>query len=238
MAAGRKRKVNAVWLYDVAAQIYWDLRTISEGGVRWSLDTIKHGQSVEAAEKADIPLHDVEKARVEGILKEEIRAGQLRKSEINARRRELEDSERSDKRNLYTRHVAKEDAMMLVRVPGEPDVLERLLRAKTPEAVLQICEDASNWPLPLHGAVLPRYLEKHPQEFIAAKNDPRFPHSRRPSSHLKQLWFLSRAIAGSLYGHTTRTSINLVGSKRPEQMFHESREGKPERRHRKAEHKS
>ncbi len=120
----------------------------------------------------------------------------------------------------------------------------------TPEQVRQLCKDAfmtrmlevqpgvskevevSAWPISA-GSVLPTYLSQYAEQFVAALRDPRFPHcdvSTRPSTRLKQFWFLSRALAGALFGVTTRTAINLVGSMRPEEMFHESRDGKPARR--------
>jgi hypothetical protein len=92
--------------------------------------------------------------------------------------------------------------------------------------------DLPAWPISM-GSVLPMYLTKHAVEFIAAKKDRRFPRSGRPSSRLKQLWFLSRALAGAIFGMKTRTAINIVGSKRPEQVFEESRAAKPLRRKRK-----
>jgi len=88
------------------------------------------------------------------------------------------------------------------------------------------------WPIPA-GSQLPTYLSQHAEQYVAALHDPRFPHcdvSRRPSNRLKQFWFLSRALAGALFGVTTRTAINLVGSMRPEQVFHKSRAGKPVRK--------
>ena len=86
-----------------------------------------------------------------------------------------------------------------------------------------------NWPIAA-GSVLPMYLSQHAAEFIAAKHDKRFPLSDRPTSQLKQLWFLSRALAAALYGVKLRTAINLVGSKRPEEVFEESRAAKPLRK--------
>ena len=142
---------------------------------------------------------------------------------------------------------------------AEPEVLETLLDPKTsPERVREICKGAfmtrtfeiepgvtkdvevPAWPI-MVGSVLPGYLSEHAEEYVAALQDRRFPRcdvSRRPSNQLKQLWFLSRALAGAIYGVKTRTAINLVGSMRPEQVFHESREGKPARRQRKLRHKS
>src|SRR5713226_7987796 len=88
--------------------------------------------------------------------------------------------------------------------------------------------EVSAWPIAA-GSVLPAYLAQHAAEFIAAKSDARFPRSDRPSTKLKQLWFLSRALAGAVFGVRTRTAINLVGAKNPERIFREARAGKGER---------
>jgi len=84
------------------------------------------------------------------------------------------------------------------------------------------------WPID-PSSMLPTYLSKHATTFVASKNDKRYPHSDRPSSRAKQLWFVSRSLAGAVYGVSIRTAINLVGSKRPDEMFEESRSGKPPR---------
>jgi hypothetical protein len=143
---------------------------------------------------------------------------------------------------------AAEESQKIIRVPGEPDIVASLLKAKTPQEIQELCKDAfgwgpretlpgvvrdvmhANWPISV-GSPLPMYLTQYAAEFIAARKDPRFPKStRRPTSRLKQLWFLSRALAGALYGVKTRTAINLVGSKRPEQVFEESRSARPSRK--------
>jgi hypothetical protein len=131
-------------------------------------------------------------------------------------------------RDCYIR-IAVEDATKQLRVRGTPDVLEELLNAKTPESVLKICKNSHNW-LRSRLGILPYHLKEHAGEFIAAKKHPRFPLSRRPSTRLKQVWFLSRALAGAIFGVEVRTAINLVGSKRPEQIFEESRAAKSARR--------
>lgn len=83
-------------------------------------------------------------------------------------------------------------------------------------------------------SVLPLYLSEHAVEFVAALNDPRYPlASVRPTTRLKQLWFLSRALAGAIFGVKTRTAINLVGSRRPEQTFEDARAAEPTRRKKK-----
>jgi hypothetical protein len=114
------------------------------------------------------------------------------------------------------------------------------MSAKTPEDVRKICEDAfvsierktedggiqnipvPNWPMTV-GSVLPLYLSKYAESFIAAKNDPHFPASKRPTSRLKQFWFLSRALAGAAFGIEPRTAINLVGSRLPDKVIEAGR---------------
>lgn len=134
--------------------------------------------------------------------------------------------------------------------PGRPEIIKSLFDATTPEEVQRICESAfvrmpyevqpgvikevtlPDWPISV-GSVLPMYLSQYAAEFIAAKSDKRFPVSGRPTSQLKQFWFLSRALAGALFGESVRTSINLVGSIRPEESFQESRNAKLPRKRKK-----
>src|SRR5205823_14793652 len=88
------------------------------------------------------------------------------------------------------------------------------------------------WPIAV-GSTFPGYLSQHAEQYVAALRDARFPRcdvSSRPSTRLKQFWFLSRALAGALFEVRTRTAINLVGSLRPEQIFRQSREAKPSRK--------
>jgi len=92
----------------------------------------------------------------------------------------------------------------------------------------------SGWEHPPHLPV------QYAEQYVAALNDPRFPTcdtSKRSSTRLKQLWFLSRALAGAVFGVKPRTAINLVGSMRPEQVFQEARAGKPARKTRRTSHK-
>ena len=191
----------------------------------------------------ELRLTSEQQAEIAAKADEAIRNGRLKESERIAWTRDREDSWLLAVREDF-RQRAGVEATKQLRVPGEPEVIKELLEAETPDQVREICKDAfarvnceiapgtfreltlPNWPISV-GSVLPRYLSEYASEFLAAKSDPRFPKSAmRPSSQLKQLWFLSRALAGALYGLTTRTAINLVGSKRPEEVFEESRAAK------------
>ena len=246
MTAGRPRRVDPQTLYVFAHQFYWDFRRLAEGSYRRRLNQGKYNQLLAKAERTQ--LSDEQKSNVKQRVEEEIRAGRLKQEE---KQRCLRDEEDGLLRATQEGHrfEAADEAGEVVKIRGEPDVLKALLRARTPTQVRQICKDAfvtrevevepgrtrsilvPNWPLSA-GSVLPSHLSRQAEEFVAALRDRRFPRSDRPSKQLKQLWFLSRALAGALFGIKARTAINLVGSRRPEQMFEESRAGKPVRRKR------
>ena len=143
------------------------------------------------------------------MVDEEISAGQLEEAGREQRYLQLK-LDYLAKTRAWMRSHAQESAEKEINVPGEPDTLKELLDAETAEQVRRICEDAYthvpekaspkivtgrrvlNWPL--HPASqLPPHLSDLAEQFVKAKNDPRFPRSNRPSSRLKQLWFLSRA---------------------------------------------
>ena len=144
------------------------------------------------------------------------------------------------------RHLADKE----IEIPGRPDVLKALLNASTARQVRNICHDAyvqkvveiqpgvfeniktPNWPINAISP-LPSCLEHYAEQFVRAKRDPKYPRSNRPSTLLKQLWFLSRALAGAVFRESPRTSINLVGSMRPEELFEESGAAKPKRKRKK-----
>jgi len=243
MRAGRPQKAEPGTLYAFAQQFYWDFRGLAEGKVRWTADRVKLRQFTAELENLDIRAAAAEKAE------EEIRDGLLAESQEHERCRELEEQLEST-RWLWPRLI-RDKALKEVKIPGEPEILEELLDpAITPERVREICRDAvmtrtvqvepgvtkdievSAWPIP-PGSPFPTYLSQHAEQYVAALHDPRFPRcdvSKRPSSRLKQFWFLSRALAGALYGVATRTAINLVGSLRPEEIFQDIRDAKPRRR--------
>jgi hypothetical protein len=246
MTAGRPRRVDPQTLYVFAHQFYWDFRRLAEGSYRWRLNEQKYKRLLAEIERTQ--LSDEQKSSVKRHVEEEIRAGRLKEEEKQSR---LRDEEDGLLRATHEGHriEAADEASERLKIPGEPDVLRALLRARTPKQVRRICEDAfvtrevevepgrresmvvPNWPLSA-GSVLPSRLSRHAGEFVAALRDRRFPRSGRPSNQLKQLWFLARALAGAIFGIKARTAINLVGSRRPDQMFEDSRAGKPVRRKR------
>jgi len=249
MIAGRPRKADAGAVYAFAHLFYWDFRSLAEGHYRWRMDEKEYQRLVNEIEREPVQLSHEQKAHLAVCVEEEVRAGQVKEADKEARLRDLEASQLLVTRDWLLREAA-DKARKQLRVPGEPNVLKALLQAKTSEEIRSICEDAfaprtiqvapgvtrdvqmPNWPIPA-GSVLPMYLTQYSSEFIAAKNHRRFPRSDRTTSGSKKIWFLSRALAGALYGLKARTAINLVGSKRPEEIFDESRRGKPRRAKRK-----
>jgi hypothetical protein len=246
MPAGRPKRVDPQTLYAFAHQLYWDFRRLAEGSYRWRFNKEKYNQLLAEAERTQ--LSDEEKSSVKHHVEKEIRAGRLKQEEKQSRLRDDEDGLLRATHEWH-RFEAADEATELGKILGEPGLLKALLRAKAPKQVRRICKVAfvtrevevepgrtgsrlvPNWPLS-GGSVLPYHLSRHAEEFVAALRDRRFPRSDRPSNQLKQLWFLSRALAGALFRIKARTAINLVGSRRPEQMFEESRAGKPVRRKR------
>ena len=247
MTAGRPKNADSGTLYTFAHQFYWDLRRISEGYVRWVYDKEAYESAVKEIDTADLALTHDQKVALARSVREDIKAGRLAEAERIPRLKE-----RGISNLLVTREWLHLEVGELTRkqvqVPGKPEVIEALLRAETPEAVRAVCADAfvlrsveiapgvtkeltmSNWPISA-GSVLPGYLAEYAPQFIAAKSDSRFPQSTsRPSSRMKQLWFLSRALAGALYSVSVRTSINLVGGMRPDEIFEGSRSAKSSRR--------
>jgi hypothetical protein len=247
MPAGRPQEADPGTLYSFAHLFYWDFRRIAEGFTRQKFDKNEYEDLSKEIDKLELRLTNEQSAKLAAMAEEEIRQGHLKESE------RLEWVRNGEESWLFTiredlRRRAGDEATKPLKVPGEPEIIIQLLEAETPDQVREICKDAFtkvsreispatfqevtvlNWPIP-SGSVLPTNLSEYASEFILAKKDPRFPRSTdRPTTRLKQLWFLSRALAGALYGVKTRTAINLVGSKRPEESFEESRSAKPVRR--------
>jgi len=181
-------------------------------------------------------------------VEDEIRSGRLPEELREQRLRELDLDYRVRTRAWMKRNIIADKE---IDIPGQPEVLGTLLHARTAAEVRKLCEDAyvyqrteiqpgvfanrriPKWPINEVSSPLPYYLGRYAEQFIEAKRGPKYPRSKRPSTLLKQLWFLSRALAGAAYGESPRTSINLVGSKRPEEIFEESSAAKPKRKKRK-----
>jgi len=245
MSAGRPRKVDPGSLYTFAHQFYWDLKSIQEGLFRVATNKelrdklLREADAVQPSKEQINEFHP----RFSRLVEKGYAAEADRERQAGEWAEDLKFHMQESARNH-----AYEVSRRVVKIPGEPDVVDDLLAATKPEQIVTICKDAfSTWPReiepnvtretqlpnwPIHGgSVLPMYLSQYAAEFIAAKNDPRFPKSSsRPSSRLKRLWFLSRALAGALYGIKCRTAINLVGSIRPDQAAEFSRATKPRRK--------
>jgi hypothetical protein len=251
MGAGRPTKVDSGTLYTFAHQFYWDFRRIAEGMARWRINTQKQKQlEAELDQKSDAQLREEGRRDRERMVEDEICAGVLKEDQSESRLREIEEAEIPVTREWLRRGIADE-AREEHRFRGEPDVINALLDPRTtPERVRDICKEAfmsrsfevepgvmkevevPAWPIP-PGSPFPGYLSQYAEQYVEALRDRRFPRcdvSARPSTRLKQFWFLSRALAGALFGVSTRTAINLVGSLRPEEIYEKSRDAKPERK--------
>ena len=244
MPAGRPEQADPGTLYTWAHLFYWDFRRLSEGRSRWRFDPKKYQDLTKGVDDMQF-ISDEDSLRHEKIVDEEIRTGQLEPSQRGARIHYIADSENTVRREFFRREALAE-AGTEIKVPGEQDVIRALLDPHTtPTQVRELCKESlmkveykgreievPAWPIPV-GSSLPTYLDQYAGQYVAALNDPRFPRAsifQRPSTRLKQFWFLSRALAGALYGVSTRTAINLVGSLRPEETAERSRFGKPERK--------
>ena len=241
MAAGRPRKFEIGMLYGYAQHFYWDLKTVDEpkrktvyeGLSRYWVDRKERARLLWKARK-DAKLKPEALADLEREADRQIQKGFLPAAERETFIRESIKSIEFDRRfRLVNR--AREDSRKLKTIPGEPEIIDALLSATTPDQIREIAADAlppeaedikspigplkvmrPNWPISGESR-LPSALSQYASEFIEAKNDPRFPKSGRPTSRRKQLWFLSRALAGAAHGLKTRTAINLIGSVRPDE---------------------
>jgi hypothetical protein len=249
MPAGRPALVSPGALYTFAHQFYWDFRRLEEGSERRWFDRKAYERLAQAIEQADLGASPEQSRRIRENLDQSLRDGRVQTTDKEEWLRQSHEGQKFANRSYLLMH-AGEVATTVKKIPGEPDVLDALLSADTPEQVREICRDAHvittieiepgvsreaevpNWPLP-YGSVLPMYLSQYAEAFIAAKRDRRYPQSERTSSRLKQLWFLSRALAGALFNVRTRTAINLVGSTRPEEVFERSRAARLRRRSKK-----
>lgn len=242
MAAGRPRVADPKVLYGLASHLYWELKTVDEpkhktvdeGLSRIWVDRKKRARLLWKARKAAKLTNKELNELVQGV-EERIQMGFLPESERQTCIRELiKDAE--FERRFTEVNAAKKESEKLIPIPGEPEIVDALLSAIKPHQIRAICADAfpseaeefksplgplkvirHNWPISSM-SLLPGYLAQYAPEFIEAKRDRRFPKSGRPTSRFKQLWFLSRALAGAVHGISTRTAINLIGAIRPDEQ--------------------
>jgi hypothetical protein len=246
------KPVSSEELYSVAEEFYRDFKALLEGRKETIFDRDIYEQLTQSL-RTGSNLNEAEQ-REFNHREQEIRSARLAEAEKEKR---LDRLQRKFQGRWIDREFgnAFDQARRTARTPGQPIVARSLLRATSPEQVRQICKKAVAteripiedpeqgapaivgfveaetlmWPIPYNSRLFTS-LYRHPEEFIHAKNDPRFPRSDRPSNQLKQIWFLSRALAGALHGLAPRTAIELVGSKRPEQIIRDSRAGKATRK--------
>ena len=248
MTAGRPKRIDRRRLFTIAESLYWEFRTFIDGNVRWETDAEQYEELIRQVTRGPIPVDDNNRRSFRLTVEDEIRSGRLPEELREQRLRELDLDYRVRTRAWMKRNIIADKE---IDIPGQPEVLGTLLHARTAAEVRKLCEDAyvyqrteiqpgvfanrriPKWPINEVSSPLPYYLGRYAEQFIEAKRGPKYPRSKRPSTLLKQLWFLSRALAGAAYGESPRTSINLVGSKRPEEIFEESSAAKPKRKKRK-----
>jgi hypothetical protein len=104
-----------------------------------------------------------------------------------------------------------------------PEALSLLMTASRPAQVRQFAnilfpEDrATNlWTEPGFPTPL-ECLTDHAEQFIAATNYRLFPRSARPSSMIRQLWFVSRALAAAHLRIGLTNALSMVTAERPEE---------------------
>jgi hypothetical protein len=248
MPAGRP-SADPRTLYLLAEHLYQEFKGVQEGnGWRLVLDEQKFARLRIEKEKS-ARLSAVSVNRLKQHLDKQIELGYLTASEKLSRLREMTDGIEFSRR-FAGLNAARDLSQKLVKI-GQPEIIEALVGARTPDQIQKICEDAfmishekdgltgepidvqrPAWPIS-ENSELPSLLIKHSSEFIEATRDPRFPKSGRPTSRLKQLWFLSRALAGAVHGISVRTSINRIGSVRPDEAVQFSKRARSPRQARK-----
>jgi hypothetical protein len=245
MSAGRPKRAHPWELYVLSQQLYLDFWRLAQGRYKLFHDPHEY-ERLMADPTRTIEYSSHEEARVEKDVEEEIRNGRLNR----ARKQNRISALKREESQGILRFLAEEGSTKRIKVRGEPDVIEALLSPDiTPRQIRDLCREAfmtidmtlgsdshevevPAWPISA-GSVLPRYLTEHAEAFIEARHDRRFPSCNvadRPTNLWKQLWFLSRALAGAVFGIRTRTALNLVGATRPDNPFQSSRYGKTKRK--------
>jgi hypothetical protein len=93
----------------------------------------------------------------------------------------------------------------------ETELWLQLLQAETPKQVRDVCTKSDFWLNPKRGGTaFNRLLSEKAGQFLAAKKDPRWPQSDRPTNEGKRIRFLARALAGITMGISIRTAQDLL----------------------------
>jgi hypothetical protein len=101
----------------------------------------------------------------------------------------------------------------------ETDLWRQLLEATNSEEVRTVCDQSEFWLNPKRGAIIfYRTLSEHADSFVAAKKDPRWPRSDRPTNQGKRNRFLARALAGIAMGISVRTAQDLLAKTDKEKL--------------------
>jgi len=102
---------------------------------------------------------------------------------------------------------------------AEHGLWERLLEATRAEEVKVVCDASPYWLNPKRGAIIfNRLLSENADRFLAAKQHPRWPRSRRPTSQGRRIRFLARAMAGISMGISIRTAQDLLAKTEKEKL--------------------
>lgn len=90
---------------------------------------------------------------------------------------------------------------------------QRLLDATRPKQVRAVCGESPNWLNPKQGSKLfYDLLGRNAKPFLAAKLDPRYPKSDRPTNQGRRIRFLARSMAGVTMGISVRTAQDLLAN--------------------------
>jgi hypothetical protein len=98
-----------------------------------------------------------------------------------------------------------------VRFGPEADLWFRLVEADDAEQIQDVCDESAFWLSPKRGAIeFYRTLIEHAESFLAAKKDPRWPRSDRPTNDYRRIKFLARSMAGVMMRISIRTAQDLL----------------------------
>ena len=193
---------------------------------RRRFDRNRYEDMKERARKSYPPLTEEEQSDLEqGIA--DIKDSRWTEAEKDRRIRNRVDGAQAD---ALIREFERAQEFSMRRVDEQKRwFVEGLLVTQTPDRVRETCKNAfpPTMTLPVNlkeevevagylgGDDLARILETYAEQFIAAKHEKKYPRSAtRASSRRKQLWFLSCALAGAVYGIKTRTAFDRLQSRR------------------------